>query len=93
MSIELTDKTNVKSTDFDEMVTFTIPTKDGYDHLDIPLWEFCEIVRYVMTNTDLKSKDPRRFLLKRMKSLTIEEGHNEGGERYQINFGSPEMKP
>ena len=44
--------------------------------------QFCDIVRYVMTNTDLKTlDDPRQRLRGDFRRLEIAEGFNKGGLR------------
>lgn len=44
--------------------------------------DFCDIVRYVMTNTDLKTlDDPRQRLRGDFRRLEIAEGYNKGGLR------------
>ncbi len=44
--------------------------------------QFCDIVRYVMTNTDLKTlDDPRQALRGDFNRLSLAEGYNKGALR------------
>jgi len=55
------------------------------DHLEIPMGEFCDIVRYVLTNTDLRTlEDPRVNLVETIKSFTCLPGYNKGAKRYGL---------
>lgn len=48
--------------------------------------DFCEIVRYIMTNTDLKDgfNDPRWELRNELMRLDIVDGFNKGAKRLII---------
>lgn len=47
--------------------------------------EFCDIVKYVMVNTDLKDNDPRVDLLADyMAKLYCEKGYNKGNIRLEL---------
>lgn len=41
--------------------------------------DFCELVRYVLTNTDLEEEDPRRVLVAQIERMAIVEGFNGHG--------------
>lgn len=43
---------------------------------EIPDDQFCELIRYFMTSTDLAKNDPRLKLLKKLKKATIGQGFN-----------------
>jgi len=49
----------------------------------IPADQFCEIVKYFLTNYDLVKNDPRRELVKFVKSLKTVEGWDEGRSRLE----------
>lgn len=51
---------------------------------EIGLEDFCELVKYVMTNVDLIPNDPRIRLLERLKNYKIIEGWNPSAKRIQI---------
>lgn len=51
------------------------------ESVHLELSDFCELVYYGMTNTDLKEGDPRLELLERLKKLSVVEGFNDGGKR------------
>lgn len=42
----------------------------------IPSGDFCEIIRYFLTNTDLAKGDPRLKLLKELKKARKAKGYN-----------------
>jgi hypothetical protein len=42
----------------------------------IPMEDFCEMVKYVLTNTDLEPEDPRLELLEFVKGLKPVDGWN-----------------
>jgi hypothetical protein len=45
-------------------------------NFDIPMSDFCSLIEYALTNTDLFPNDPRLKLLERIKQATIIEGYN-----------------
>jgi hypothetical protein len=48
---------------------------------EIGMDEFCDVVRHVMTNTDLTEKDPRIDLIAFTATLVQTEGYNGTGTR------------
>ena len=50
---------------------------------EIGPYDFCEMVKYVMTNTDLRPDDPRYRLIEFMGKLKTVEGYNPGGRRFE----------
>jgi hypothetical protein len=48
---------------------------------EIDIADFCALVEYVFTNTDLAECDPRRSTLQILKSLHEIEGYNAGNKR------------
>jgi len=44
--------------------------------MEIDMRDFCELVLYVLTNTDLEPDDPRVPLVNKIKEMEIIEGHN-----------------
>lgn len=53
------------------------------DHA-VGMEDFCELVKYVLTNADLVKNDPRLELVEKMRSLIFVEGYNPGGRRMEI---------
>lgn len=50
---------------------------------DMPMEDFCAMVEYVLTNTDLMRSDPRIELVKRIAfDLILAPGYNTGRQRY-----------
>jgi hypothetical protein len=49
--------------------------------IDIPLADFCCLIEYVLTNTDLIENDPRLKLIDRIKHMYKLPGYNKGNER------------
>lgn len=47
----------------------------------IGMEDFCELVKYVMTNGDLVGLDPRLMLREQFRRLETVPGWNEGGKR------------
>ncbi|MDB4992039.1 MAG: hypothetical protein JWL75_284 [Parcubacteria group bacterium] len=47
--------------------------------------DFCAMVEYVLTNTDLEDEDPRTVLVERIRGATRVSGHNNGGERLLLS--------
>jgi hypothetical protein len=49
--------------------------------------DFCDIVRYVMTNTDLKGQaDPRHELKDDFLNMKIVSGYNKGNFRFEVDY-------
>jgi len=48
---------------------------------EIDIADFCALVEYVFTNTDLDEFDPRRSTLQILKCLNEVEGYNAGNKR------------
>lgn len=44
--------------------------------------DFCEVVMYFLTNTDLEDQDPRLALVSRVKGLGFTQGWNDGNLRF-----------
>jgi len=55
-------------------ITLNIP--DSQVEVSFTMDDFCAVIYYIMTNTDLKSNDPRFHLLRVLRSLFIVKGHN-----------------
>ena len=53
----------------------------GFD-IEISLEDFCCLVNYVLTNTDLHKDDPRIPLVEKIKNLQLLPGYNPGGTRF-----------
>lgn len=53
---------------------------------DVDIEDFCEMVRYVLTNTDLSEYDTRKNLVNWINSLEEVPGYNEGNIRYGVLF-------
>lgn len=51
------------------------------DMVEIPMDDFVEAVKYVLTNSDLLENDPRPGLIEFIKRLDITDGYNKGGKR------------
>lgn len=49
--------------------------------IDIPMEDFCDLVEYTLTNTDLFPDDPRLKLIAKLKNADVTEGYNTGGSR------------
>lgn len=66
------------------MVAFT--TANGayieIGNVQISAVDFCQLVLYVLTNTDLKENDPRFHLMNQIAKLNLAHGHNIGGVRF-----------
>jgi hypothetical protein len=62
--------------------TVYVRTQAGEDVAEISMEDFCGIVCYVMTNSDLAINDPRRRLKDFMLALAEVEGHNDRATRY-----------
>lgn len=48
----------------------------------VSLSDFCQLVRYVMTNFDFVENDPRLELKEDIDNLQIVDGFNPGGKRF-----------
>lgn len=53
----------------------------GDADIDMSLDDFCAVVEYVLTNTDLLPCDPRADLLRRLKNFHPVPGYNNGNKR------------
>lgn len=49
--------------------------------LEISMDDFCQLAMYVLTNTDLRSADPRLHFMNQLAKLNVIEGYNPGGAR------------
>jgi hypothetical protein len=49
--------------------------------IDIPMEDFCALIEYALTNTDLFPDDPRLKLIEKIKQADIAEGYNPGNTR------------
>ena len=54
---------------------------------DISLGDFLGVVEYVLTNTDLQPRDPRRRFVRRVGSMREVDGYNPGGKRLEPSSG------
>lgn len=50
---------------------------------DISLGDFLAVAEYVLTNTDLRPRDPRRRFVRRVRSMREVDGYNPGGRRLE----------
>jgi hypothetical protein len=48
---------------------------------EIDIADFCALVEYVFTNTDLDKHDPRRSTLQMLQNLEEIDGYNSGNKR------------
>ena len=55
----------------------------GDAEIDLSMGDFCFIVEYVMTNTDLNENDPRIKLQKKVAGMRIVAGFNDDGHRFE----------
>lgn len=53
----------------------------GVADLQISTADFCQLVIYVLTNTDLQPNDPRLHLMNQIAKLNVIPGHNPGKAR------------
>ena len=53
---------------------------------DVDIEDFCELVKYVLTNTDLSEYDVRKDLVHWIHSLDEVKGYNDGDVRYGVLF-------
>ena len=51
-------------------------------NMQISTVDFCQLVIYVLTDTDLKGNDPRFHLMNQIAKLNLTHGHNPGGVRF-----------
>jgi len=49
---------------------------------EIPMNDFADLVCHVFTNTDIVRDDPRLELKRKIASLELKEGFNEGSKRF-----------
>jgi len=52
----------------------------------INIGDFCALVEYVLTNTDLADDDPRRELVRHIKTYKEVDGFNQGNKRFDPIF-------
>jgi hypothetical protein len=52
--------------------------------IDINQEDFCALISYFLTNTDLVENDPRLELVKAIKKYKIKEGYNKNNKRIVI---------
>jgi hypothetical protein len=52
----------------------------GDEEIDIK--DFCILVEYIFTNTDLEDDDPRIVTANHIKNYAIAEGYNSGNKRF-----------
>ena len=48
---------------------------------EVSMRDFCDLVEYVLTNSDLEKNDPRVSLIARIANLNVVEGFNYCGKR------------
>jgi hypothetical protein len=78
MSLKLSgSEPRITARTFSENITLIGDNND----IEIPLDDFCALVEYVLTNTDLKKNDPRLALIEKIKQTKIIPGLNKGGTR------------
>jgi hypothetical protein len=87
MSLQLAKSPGIeaKTNTFDDKVHLHHP-KSAWS--DIDMEDFCELVKYVLTNTDLMPMDPRLGLCEFVSKLHIMDGHNPNQQR----LGVPEKR-
>jgi hypothetical protein len=61
--------------------TNSINLYDGNSEKEIPMDDFCCLVEYALTNTDLLPDDPRLKLIDKIKLASTTEGYNPGNTR------------
>lgn len=88
MSLVLSDsipKIIAKTDFFDDIVTIYYRGEKDID-IEIPFNDFCHLVEYVLTNTDLRDlSDPRLRLLLKFKNYRLEKGFNANGVRLALD--------
>ena len=57
--------------------------------VEIDMEDFCALVEYVLTNTDLNENDPRLALIENIKNLRPVPGYNDGGKRLGYSGEDP----
>lgn len=75
-------KPEAKTYPFDDKVNIYGLRPSRAPSLEIPMADFCELVLYALTNTDLRPDDPRLDLIEKIKSMKKIPG-------YQAEFGKP----
>lgn len=60
--------------------------------LELSMVDFCELVLYALTNTDLVAGDARLHLMNQIAKLSPIQGHNPGGYRMGVWRSIEEMK-
>ena len=58
----------------------------SFGEYDVDIEDFCEAVKYVLTNTDLSEYDTRKDLVNWIHSLDEIKGYNDGNVRYGVPF-------
>lgn len=53
-------------------------------NIEMVMSDFCCLVEYALTNTDLLPDDPRLKLLEKIKQATIIDGYNQGNTRINL---------
>ena len=72
---ESTPNVTVKTEFFDNSVNIYYRGETSFD-IDIPYEDFCCLVEYVFTNTDLKDlNDPRLKMLLKLRNYHLREGY------------------
>jgi len=73
--------------------SFVTDTENGNEQIvflgkdEIPMSDFCEIVHYVMTNTDLSSeKDPRIGLVEIINNYKVAPGFKKDATRTRLEY-------
>jgi hypothetical protein len=56
--------------------------------LEIKMTDFLAIAEYVITNSDLRKRDPRRKFIKSMKAMREVPGWNDGRKRLQSTINA-----
>lgn len=84
MSLELNQGTTpdgvIAVTSFDsEFISLGTPAQHAQNEaIDISMADFCQLALYALTNTDLKSGDPRLHFMNQLAKLNVVKGFNPG---------------
>lgn len=58
-----------------------LPRGEPGINLEIPMDDFCELVKYVLTNNELAENDPRLPMVEFVRKLKVVPGYNYGNYR------------
>ena len=69
------------------LVPISLSDKVDIGDYELTIEDFCMLVHYVMTNTDLLGPDdPRISLVKMFRKARVVDGYNSSADRYDMNF-------